>query len=129
MRIIKFRGKCTPDSRFAGEWVDGGCVQCTESDDVLIISASSDNCTMTCHVIPETVGQFTGIFDKNGTEICEGDIMLFHGRKYFAVWDEEEVRFVFTNKTNNRLTPYKSTSEECFEIIGNIHDNPELLKT
>ena len=58
MRIIKFRAKCAKDSRYAGEWVEGGVLQCEKSDDVLIVSAITDTCSCTYHVDPETVGQF-----------------------------------------------------------------------
>lgn len=138
MRTINFRGKCTPDSRFAGEWVDGGCVQCTESDDVLIVSASSDNCTITCHVIPETVGQFTGLTDKNGVEIYEGDILefdyLFCNEDGICtkkgVVSFENGTFCIDEDSDFSVYHAQWSSEEYggIEIIGNIHDNPELLK-
>ena len=138
MRTIKFRGKCTPDSRFAGEWVDGGCVQCEESDDVLIISATKDNCTMTCHVIHETVGQFTGLFDIDETEIYEGDIVDCDYILYDPWNNEEEIlepiRCVveysdsgFILREGEELSQF-FTDATNIKVIGNIHDNPELLK-
>lgn len=85
-------------------------------------------------VIPSTVGQYTGLIDKNGRKIFEGDIIEFpdHGNggtktgqiKYF----DDETMFLIVYEENN-CKPLG----ECFhglqlEVIGNIHDNPELLE-
>lgn len=141
MRTIKFRGKCAKDSRFAGEWVYGSCVQCEKSDDVLITSAINDRCSCTYHVDPATVGQFTGLTDKNGKEIYEGDIVS-HPWKDPIFGDLVETgQFVHSTICFNNgafVVNYRLQGEyiylqdflrlKCLEVIGNIHDNPELLE-
>jgi uncharacterized phage protein (TIGR01671 family) len=81
-------------------------------------------------VDPATVGQFTGLADKNGKEIYEGDICKLNG---IYGSDDYEVRFgkaVFEIHSEKRvltdLLLYVESKE--IEVIGNIHDNPELLK-
>lgn len=141
MRTIKFRGKCAKDSRFAGEWVYGSCVQCEKSDDVLITYAINDRCSCTYHVDPATVGQYTGLTDKNGKEIYEGDIVS-HPWKDPIFGDLVETgQFVHSTICFNNgafVVNYRLQGEyiylqdfvrlKCLEVIGNIHDNPELLE-
>lgn len=76
------------------------------------------------------VMQFTGLTDKNGVEIYEGDLYNFKGHICKIVWRENFCDFVFkTVKYNSRVlnvTKANITEYEC-ERIGNIHQNPELL--
>lgn len=85
-------------------------------------------------VIPETIGQFTGLTDKNGKVIFEGDIVVFNrGRNLrnsrphpeVIFFDERNVQF--TRYTSPYATLQKDMMNEC-EVIGNIHDNPELVE-
>ena len=74
----------------------------------------------------ETVGQFTGLKDKNGVEIYEGDIMQ-HANPFDIPF---EVNWIYTDCCfgfNNGCTSY-NLSDPSFEVIGNIYENPELLK-
>ena len=143
MRTIKFRGRCAKDSRYAGEWVYGACVQCEKSDDVLIVAAINDRCSCSYHVEPDSVGQFTGLHDKNGEEIYEGDILQWglHGlEKEAKIKQVVEFRFgafgyvcdsidTFVSYIGNtNFNFWAKGTDERFEVIGNIHDNPELLK-
>lgn len=141
MRTIKFRGKCAKGSRYAGEWAYGSCVQCEKSDDVLITAAINDRCSCTYHVDPDTVGQFTGLHDKNGKEIYEGDIVS-HPWKDPIFGDLVETgQFVHSTICFNNgafVVNYRLQGEyiylqdfvrlKCLEVVGNIHDNPELIK-
>lgn len=148
MRTVRFRGKCAKDSRYAGEWVEGGVLQCEKSDDVLIVSAITDTCNCTYHVDPATVGQFTGLHDKNGKEIYEGDILLWtrknvhiEGRprqdfsdKCIVYYDNGKCAFQFRYELRcgacvGYLDFDDDRADESFvEVLGNIHDHPSLIE-
>lgn len=128
MMTIKFRGKCTKDSKYAGEWVTGGVVICEKTNDVLIISAITDNVKCTFHVIPETLGQFTNQIDKNGNEVFVGDIATDGKYLYTVEFSEESCSFVWhRHGSYNNFHFERQNDAEEMEIVGNIHDNPELL--
>lgn len=131
MREVLFRGKRAG----GGEWVFGSYIYAHKwgfdgSDGHLICNVYA---TARTQVNPQTVGQFTGRTDSNGIQIFEGDIvdgLILHNMPIRAVvafqegafgldWQRGEVR-VFT-----AFTSYCNT---VFKVIGNIHDNPELLE-
>ncbi|MDO4929614.1 MAG: YopX family protein [Bacteroidales bacterium] len=85
-------------------------------------------------VDPESIGQFTGLHDINGKEIYEGDIIKKvtypFDSHYVVKWDAAycSVKFYDVSFFKFYLTPHDFETTE-FEIVGNIHENPELLKT
>lgn len=136
MREILFRGKRVDN----GEWVYGFYFQKQNplsSDGLPITHHISDIPPFGYEVIPETVGQFTGLYDKNGKKIFEGDYIVC--RK--AIVDNFVDTFIEMgyvemkygafglHRKQGYYRPFKDWLEDYeYEVIGNIHDNPELLK-
>ena len=137
MREIKFRGKTQYK-----EWVEGSYLQTDDNTNNpmqhrplnlrhQIWSYWSGDWNMggwdPMDVLPETVGQFTGLTDKNGKEIFEGDIYNMGDKNilYVVVWRDCGLIGKQLGSTSYAGVEYW---KEKIEIIGNIHDNPELLK-
>lgn len=129
MRPIKFRAK----SRHEDAWFYGGIFQ--TGADCLVVKRGNWEPYLMCHIDHNTVGQFTGLYDKNRKEIYEGDILRFGNSPNIVCevkWNETIaafcVRFWFEKKLGVRPLGEWAICERSIEIIGNVHDNPELLK-
>ncbi len=79
---------------------------------------------------PKAIGEYTGLTDKNGVKIFEGDILRNNGGEKFVVaYSEKWVRFVAQEVENGLMFEWSMwDANKVTEVIGNIHDNPELLK-
>lgn len=137
MREILFRGKRVEN----GEWVYGYYAKyrniCSEDYTAILQFDKEDGGVVysdgVTAVIPETVGQYTGLTDKNGKQIFEGDILrgLFDFNAKIMI----SAVSVFCNGSFgvrdrrcgcDRFTPFAGFCNLKWEVIGNIHDNPEL---
>lgn len=138
MREILFRGKRVDN----GEWAFGYLFKCWGRC-YLLWGMNGDN-PIKEEVYPETVGEYTGLTDKNGKKICEGDIVELDDRNYDIKW---RAVVEFGNPNGNytwgwQLKPIgkvdintdilcwvemEDTGAFC-EVIGTIYDNPELLE-
>lgn len=134
MREIIFRGKSKDD----GEWICGGAVHQTdhygdEVDRWYIIDGTETNdydIGEPIRVMPETIGQYTGLTDKNGEKIFEGDIVQYSGEKHIVVFETRGKTGYFGIKIDHLETWgfCLSVPAKLMEVIGNIHDNPELAE-
>ena len=133
LSTIKFRGK----SIYGDEWLLGSLIK-IEKDRYAVIPPLNDieigKSIGMYEVCPETVGQFTGLFDKNGKEIYEGDILHtitfgFNPEEFTAIILYRNCCFQLSNGRNlfyfgqSDLTKMDDTI-----VIGNIYDHPELIK-
>ena len=168
MREILFRGKSINDN----EWVFGDLIRNLIYDgrekemrigDIYFEHNGDIHGTAVYKVIPETVGQFTGLTDKNGKKIFEGDVVkvkhtiqnrskedlsktprrgygakvvdgswcdfnLEYFRNYEVVFKTDSQRLMIKNKQDHHYLCDTFVRYHEVEVIGNIHDNPELLE-
>lgn len=129
MREILFRGKRTDN----GEWVDGNLFV-DEKNEKHEIIVGYVNYRIAWEVDPETIGQYTGLTDKNGKKIFEGDIVKDDWGKIYKVFYTFYSCAFMVNCSNppNEYEKgnYRLGRAWCgtIKVIGNIHDNPELLE-
>ena len=128
MREIKFRGKRLDN----GEWITGDLIRI--SGYTFIFPDPAPNGIDRYMVDPATVGQYTGLKDKKDKEIYEGDILrvtldfseeLVNREVYYL---EDGFCIHIDDETDIQRIVYAVYARDA-EVIGNIHDNPELLKT
>lgn len=166
MREILFRGKCNEIGKYNGQWIEGFYAV---DDGKPNIGWSTDHGVVGYFCEPESIGQYTGLTDKNGRKIFEGDIVRYYHHKKSLVpvtdikpeedhygRDEESglplayrttkiIRYKghveldpilgMTINLKNRCEWWRnlnyeddSINSDRLEVIGNIHDNPELLE-
>ena len=159
MREIKFRGR-----DIEGKWLYGDLInsQINNTPTAFIFPADAPNSYDRYSVNPNTIGQFTGLRDKNGKDIYEGDILIIceyenqlqdikHTEAECELFTLDEIKGKLLQKYKSVIhyedcTLFASELEGCsiylaslagdmrqsypifeYEVIGNIHDNPELL--
>ena len=130
MRTIKFRGKSIDGK----EWLYGDLVSSVDKKRFAILVNDKESYDE-CEVAPKTVGQFSGLYDCNGKKIYEGDILK---------WDKDGLLYVVKFWDGMFYASVKECNDGMFggfplhaltkhdyrkcEIVGNMYDNPELLK-
>lgn len=125
-RELLFRGKGDPKYN-DGEWYEGYLIHDTE--DFQIVDYVSERSSVSRTVIDETVGQYTVRKDVNGTKIFEEDIVrsISTGKVAVVQWFGEYCAFMLWCKGDNSVYWFYDNDFDDLEVIGNIHDNPELL--
>lgn len=129
MREILFKGKRKDN----GKWIYGNLIK---RDDISEWEYYIGQNSLGYEIFPETVGQYTGLTDKNGKKIFEGDIVkvcrgkdiekgvVYYDERigaYAVLYNDENINLLFDIFTSKDSNVY-------IEIVGNIHDNPELLE-
>ena len=122
MREILFRGK------FGKDWKYG--YLSVEPKGIVIKEPYELNQSHIWHIDPSTVGQYTGLTDKNGNKIFEGDIVKYGDTVHNVVFEQRNgtayFGLVYSTLETAPFDNYQDLRQ--IEVIGNIHDNPELLE-
>ena len=131
-----FRGKRID----TGEWVEGALIPWKDGDAEICASATDNAIEMDKFLVgPDTIGECTGKMDVNGKKVFEHDILQLYtvwvdgtrtkSVKVIVQWWKNDQCYVLTTKEGYLCDDFGNYGRpEYFEVIGNIHDNPELLK-
>ena len=134
MREILFRGKRKDNGKWVEGFYCGGNERNTLHPAIFIYLPDKQSYDYQ-NIDINTLGQFTGLTDKNGTKIFAGDIVK-HIQKYEISGEVKSIAVIKWNETytcwsveytNGRITAFLGTEYHKLEVIGNIHDNSELL--
>lgn len=127
MREILFRGKCNETCKYKGQWIEGFYGE--DDGKPIIVRSTGPGFGYFCE--PNSIGQYTGLTDKNGTKVFEGDIIKICGQH--SCFDKVEfldglAGFYAVNDDIHIPAELATLKKNFIEVIGNIYDNPELLE-
>lgn len=133
MREILFRGKSNWEYRNIkkGDWLYGMTIapHCYSDEEITSYYIGGGNKTIDA----KTLGEYTGFTDMNGNKIFEGDILKFADRlgyvfwhAHLGCWDTAFIKYIDRSRDRVDMSPCRW--KYVAEVVGNIHDNPELLK-
>ena len=128
MREILFRGK-ERSGVLNHQWIYGALDNTDEENpNIIYLDRFGNKCIV--GVLPETVGQYTGLTDKNGTKIFDGDIVKHYNRIGLGDPDSFEIGVIYWNEETCKLMRTVEADNDCevrtyciYEVIGNIHDD------
>lgn len=120
-REILFKG-CTV---LGNKWIKGIYIPFTDKQFGYIIDRVTGE-----HILcyNKSIGQYAGLTDKNGEKIFEGDIIAKGFERYEVKWNAEQMRWGIYSD-NYEVAGFTKFSEPYFEVIGNLYDNPKLLRS
>ena len=129
MRDILFRGLTKTKTWIEG-WFCGGTCDSPDGDVKQCFVIIDKNTLFWFDVDPDTIGQYTGVVDRKGQKIFEGDIVrnVNNGKTAIVKWYEEHAAFMLYCHSENKVYWFWDNDFDVIEVIGDAHRNPELLE-
>tara|TARA_R110000744_G_scaffold197820_1_gene317030 strand:- start:1133 stop:1510 length:378 start_codon:yes stop_codon:yes gene_type:complete len=125
MREIKFRGLLQAGFFIYGSYATDG----KDYHSILRQDPLNAEGMLNTPIIADTLGQFTGLQDKDGVDIYEGDIVKIRSASHKIIWESYFAQFNLQNVKSGIISEiYRDVLSEESILIGNIHQNPELIK-